>query len=148
MVVATDQFAQFAHRGQEAYSTAVRAWQDTLRSYPRIAPSTEALPAVYATVDAAFDLAERVLANQREFTKTLISVGTQTVETITKQATWFATHTAEAAKDAGHEEAEVPTRPADNATQSADQTEPASVTPVTPGAAPKRPRTPRQTGDA
>jgi hypothetical protein len=145
MVVATDQFDRLAHRGQEAFSAAIRVWEDTLRSYPRVAPSSEALAVAYSTVDAAFDLAERVLANQREFTKTLISVGT---ETITNQATWFATHTAEAAKDAGHEEAEAPARPADNAAQSADQTEPASVTPVTPDAAPKRPRTPRKTGDA
>ena len=147
MTVATDQFAKLAHRGQEAFSTALHVWQDVLRSYPRVAPSTEALPGLNATVDAAFDLAERVLAEQREFTKALISISTQTFETFTEQATRSATQTAEAAKGVGREETEAPARPTDNSARSAGETEQASASPVTPGATPKRPRASRQTDD-
>jgi hypothetical protein len=74
MTTTTDQFTQLAHRSQEAFFTAVRVWQNTLRPHPGATPSTEALPDIHPTVDRAFDLAARVLADQREFTKALASL--------------------------------------------------------------------------
>jgi hypothetical protein len=155
MTVSTDQFTQLAHRSQEAFSTAVRVWQDTLRSYPGLTPSTDALPDVHATVDAAFDFAERVLADQREFAKALVSVGTQTFETIADQATQLATQTAGATKGVAHEDVEPPTRQAEQADEPADEAtdrdepapRPKPVTPVSPAAA-RRPRTARRADDA
>jgi hypothetical protein len=171
MTAPTDQFTQLAHRGQEAFSAAVRAWQNTLRSYPGGAvPSTEALPDVDATVDAAFDLAARVLDGQREFTKALVSVATQSFKTITEQATQVADQAARAAdvrakvdahvrptepRDRWAREADVPAkadapvRPAEPRDRAASRTEPASgSTAAAPAAAPKRPRNGRRTDDA
>jgi hypothetical protein len=147
MTVATDQFTQLAHRGQEAFSAAVRAWQNTLRSYPGAIPSTEALPDVDATVDAAFDLAARVLADQREFTKALVSVATQSFKTIAEQATQIADQAARGADVRA--KADAPVRPAEPRDEAADRTEPASgPTGATQAAAPKRPRTGRRPDDA
>jgi hypothetical protein len=147
MSAPTDQFTQLAHRGQEAFSAAARAWQNTLRSYPGAAPSTEAMRDVDATVDAAFDLAARVLDGQREFTKALVSVATQSFKTITEQATQVADQAARAADVRAKVDA--PVRPAEPRDQAADRTEPASgPTGATPPAAPKRPRNGRRPDDA
>jgi hypothetical protein len=144
MTAPTDQFTQLAHRGQEAFSAAVRAWQNTLRSYPGAIPSTEALPDVDATVDAAFDLAARMLDGQREFTKALVSVTTQSFTTITEQATQVADQAARAADVPAKVDA--PVRPAEPRDQAAGRTEPASgSTAAAPAAAPKRPRDGRRT---
>jgi hypothetical protein len=144
MTAPTDQFTQLADRGQEAFSAAVRAWQNTLRSYSGAAPSTEALPTVDATVDAAFDLAGRVLDGQREFTKALVSVATQSFKTITEQDTQIADQAARAADVRAKVDA--PVRPAEPRDQAADRTEPASG--PTPAAAPTRPRNGRRPDDA
>ena len=147
MTAPTDQFTQLADRGQDAFSAAVRAWQNTLRSYSGAAPSTEALPDVDATVDAAFDLAARVLDSQREFTKALLSMATQSFKTITEQATQVADQAARAADVPGKADARV--RPAEPRDQAASRTEPASgPTGAAPAAAPKRPRNGRRPDDA
>jgi hypothetical protein len=146
MTVPTDQFTQLAHRGQEAFSAAVRAWQNTLRSYPGAAPSTEALSDVDAIVDAAFDVAARVLDGQREFTKALVSIATQSFKAITEQATQVAD---QAARAADIHKADAPVRLAEPRDQAAGRTEPASgSTRAAPAAAPKRPRNGRRTDDA
>ena len=170
MTVPTDQFTQLAHRGQEAFSAAVRAWQNTLRSYPGAALSTEALSDVDATVDAAFDVAARVLDGQREFTKALVSIATQSFKAITEQATQVVDQAARAAdarakvdarvrqaepRDEATREADVPAkadapvRLAEPRDEAAGRTEPASgPTRAAPAAAPKRPRNGRRTDDA
>ena len=170
MTVSTDQFTQLAHRGQEAFSAAVRAWQNTLLSYPGAIPSTEAMADVDATVDAAYDLAERVLADQREFTKAFVSVATQSFKTIAEQATQIADQAAREAdvrakadapvrpaepRDQATQKADVPAkadapvRPAEPRDQAANRTEPASgPTGATSAAAPKGPRNGRRTEDA
>jgi hypothetical protein len=164
----TDQFTQLAHRSQEAFSAAARAWQNTLRSYPGATPSTEAMRDINATGDAAFDLAARVLADQREFTKALVSVATMSFKTITEQATQIADQAGRGTEVHPKAHASVrPTEPADLGTPEADvrakadaparpaeqpaavRTEPASgPTGAAPAAAPKRPRDGRRTDDA
>jgi hypothetical protein len=137
-----------------------RAWQNALDSYPRATPSTEALPDVRATVEAAFDLAARVLAAQRELTKAFVSVATQTFKTIAEQVAQIADQTIWA----GHREADVsakagaPVRPAEQRDQRPGWTEPptgsngatetAGPDPATPAAAPKRPGNVRRPDDA
>jgi hypothetical protein len=147
MTVPTDQFTQLTHRGQEAFSATVRAWQNTLRSYPGAIPSTEALPDFDATVDAAFDVAARVLDGQREFTKALVSIATQSFKAITEQATQVADHAARAADVPA--KADAPVRLAEPRDQAAGRTEPASgSTRAAPAAAPKGPRNGRRADDA
>jgi hypothetical protein len=139
MTVSTDQFNQLAHRGQEAFSSAIRAWQNTLISYPAAIPSTEALADADATVDAAYDLAARLLADQREFTKALVSVATQSFTTIAEQATQIADQAAREADVPA--KADAPVRPAQPRDQAADRTEPAGApTGAVPTGAPKRQR--------
>ncbi|GEL19630.1 hypothetical protein [Pseudonocardia asaccharolytica] len=87
MTVATDQFIDLAKRSQEAVTTAVRTWADTVQTYAGTMTGTQAkLPDAHAFVDSTFDFAEKVLANQRQLAHTLFSAGTQTVEAVTDQA--------------------------------------------------------------
>lgn len=146
MTVSTDQFTQLAHRGQEAFSAAVRAWQNTLRYYPEAISSTEVLPDIDAAVDAAFDLAANVLADQREFTKALVSVATQSFMTIAEQATQIADQAARGADVRA--KADDPVRPAEARDQAADRTPASGPTGAAPAAAPKGPHNGRRTDDA
>lgn len=71
MTVPQDQFTKIAKQGQEAITGAVRTWADAVQ---RLSPAPGgAVPDVSAVVDSAFDLAERMLATQREFTKSVLS---------------------------------------------------------------------------
>lgn len=81
-----DQFAKIAQQGQEAVTGAVRTWTDAVQ---RLANQPAgALPDVSAVVDNAFDFAERLLATQREFTKSVLQT--------------FASTAGDAAGDAQH----------------------------------------------
>lgn len=71
MTLPQDQFVKLAKQGQEAITGAVRTWADAVQ---RLSPQPGgAVPDVSAVVDSAFDLAERMLATQREFTKSVLS---------------------------------------------------------------------------
>jgi hypothetical protein len=88
-----------------------------------------------------------VLADQREFTKALVSVATQSFKTIAEQATQIADQTARGADVPA--KADAPVRPAEPGDQAADRTEPAGgPTGAAPAAAPKRPSNGRRTADA
>ena len=102
MTTATDTFTRLTRTGQETALTAVRRWQDAVRAYAGATKTQEVrLPDVQAAVDVTFDLAERVLGDQREFTKALLSQGTQAYEAMTEQATHAAKASADAAKPSG-----------------------------------------------
>src|SRR5215212_1492721 len=76
MTEANEQFAELTRRGHQVFAAALRAWEDaarTLTEAVRRPPSR--LPDVRQSVDAAFDFAAQMLADQREFTKTLMTAG-------------------------------------------------------------------------
>jgi hypothetical protein len=134
MTAPTEQLVQIAHRGQEAVTTAVRTWNDALQAYAGAVTGHEPqLPDLHAAVDAAFDFAARVLADQREYTKALVAVGTQALEAVTEQAT----HAASALADATRNQPDAPST---------------AIVPVTPAPVvtvedtPKRGRAPRDAG--
>lgn len=63
-------FSRMAEQGQEAMSGAVRTWAEAVRRLS--GQPGGSTPDVSALVDDAFDFAERVLAMQREFTKSML----------------------------------------------------------------------------
>jgi hypothetical protein len=82
-----DQFAELTRRGHEVFTAAVRAWEHAARSIAEAARRPEGGPPdIQASVDAAFDFAAKMLDDQRDFTKTLMSVGSQVVATTARRA--------------------------------------------------------------
>jgi hypothetical protein len=65
-----DRISKIAQQGQEAVSGAVRTWSDSLQRLSGQAGGSAT--DVSALVDNAFDLAERLLETQRQFTKNVL----------------------------------------------------------------------------
>ena len=70
MTTPQDKIANIAKQGQEAVTGAMRTWAETVQRLAGQAGGSA--PDVSAVVDNAFDLAERLLATQREFTKNML----------------------------------------------------------------------------
>jgi hypothetical protein len=87
MTTPTDQFVDIANRSQEAVTTAVRTWADTMQSFAS-KPTTgqSQLADLSSVVDQYFDFAEKVLANQRQFAQQWASATTKATESVTEQA--------------------------------------------------------------
>src|SRR4051812_44241408 len=76
MTEPTDTFAELARRGHQVFTAAARAWEDAARSMVEAARRPgERLPDVRASLDAAFEFAAQMLAEQREFAKTVMAAG-------------------------------------------------------------------------
>jgi hypothetical protein len=72
----SDAFADLTRQGHQVFAAAVQAWQQAARSMAEAAGRPGAqVPDVAASVDAAFDFAAQMLADQRDFTRTLMSAG-------------------------------------------------------------------------
>src|SRR5690348_18441868 len=68
MTAPTDQFVDIANRGQEAVTTAVRTWTDTVQTFAsKLTAGQSPVTDLQGVVDQYFDFVEKVLANQREF---------------------------------------------------------------------------------
>ncbi len=66
MTAPTDQFVDIAKRSQEAVTTAVRTWADSVQSFTgNLTAGHAQLPDPQTVVDGYFDFAEKVLATQR-----------------------------------------------------------------------------------
>ena len=87
MTAPTDQFVDIANRSQEAVTTAVRTWADTVQSFAsKVTAGQGQLPDLSSVVDQYFDFAEKVLANQREFAQQWASATAKASEAVTEQA--------------------------------------------------------------
>jgi hypothetical protein len=87
MTAPTDQFVDIANRGQEAVTTAVRTWTDSVQSFTsKLTAGQGQLPDLQGVVEQYFDFAEKVLANQREFAQQWASAATKASEAVTEQA--------------------------------------------------------------
>jgi cell division septum initiation protein DivIVA len=87
MTAPTDQFVDLANRSQEAVTTAVRTWTDSVQSLSsRLTAGQGQLPNLQGVVDQYFDFAEKVLANQREFAQQWASAAVRVSEAVTEQA--------------------------------------------------------------
>ena len=85
MTAPTDQFVDLATRGQEAVTTAVRTWTDSVQSFASRLTAGQA-PDLQSVVEQYFDFAEKVLANQREFAQQWASAAARASEAVTEQA--------------------------------------------------------------
>jgi cell division septum initiation protein DivIVA len=87
MTAPTDQFVDIANRSQEAVTTAVHDWADTVQSLAsKVTAGPGQLPDLPSVVDTYFDFVEKVLANQREFAQQWASAATKASEAVTEQA--------------------------------------------------------------
>ena len=65
MTAPTDQFVDIANRSQEAVTTAVHDWADTVQSLAsKVAAGQSQLPNLHSVVDQYFDFAEKMLTSQ------------------------------------------------------------------------------------
>ena len=86
--IPTDKLAAIAQHGQEAISAAVETWTQTAQNYaPSFSPEAPLPTAADAhrVVKASFDLAEQLLADQRDLTVVLVDAGTQAADSIGHQ---------------------------------------------------------------
>jgi hypothetical protein len=87
MTAPTDQFVDIANRSQEAVTTAVRTWTDSVQSFAsKLTGGQGQLPDLQGVVEQYFDFAEKVLANQREFATQWATATTKASEAVTEQA--------------------------------------------------------------
>ena len=87
MTTPSDQFVDIANRSQEAVTTAVRTWADTVQSFAsKLTAGQSQLLDLSSVVDQYFDLAEKVLANQRELAQQWASATLKATEAVTEQA--------------------------------------------------------------
>jgi hypothetical protein len=87
MTAPTDQLVDFANRSQEAVTTAVRTWTDSVQSLAsRLTAGQSPLPDLTDVVEQYFDFAEKVLANQRDFAHQWASATVKATEAVTEQA--------------------------------------------------------------
>jgi hypothetical protein len=85
MTDATNPFADLTRRGQQLFASAVQAWEQATRSLAE-ARRPGGPPDVGASLEAAFDFAAQMLAEQREFAKALMSVNSQALSTAAQGA--------------------------------------------------------------
>ena len=91
MTAPTEQILDLTRRGQEAVATAVRTWADTVQGVAgSFAGGPDKLPDLRAfvdsSVDQAFDVAEKVLAAQRQLAHTVLAASAQATEALSEQA--------------------------------------------------------------
>ena len=87
MTAPTDQFVDIANRSQEAVTTAVRTWTDTVQSFAsKLTAGQSPVTDLQGVVDQYFDFAEKVLANQREFVSQWASATVKASEAVSEQA--------------------------------------------------------------
>src|SRR4051794_1713165 len=87
MTAPTDEFIEITNRSQEAVTTALRAWADTVQSFASNLTSGQSQVAdLQRVVEQYFDFAEKVLANQREFAQQWASATVKVSQAVTEQA--------------------------------------------------------------
>jgi hypothetical protein len=111
MSTATDQLSEFTSRTQDAVTSAVRTWAETVQSLTgNLADGRVALPDARAFVSRYFDVAQQVLDTQRRFAETVVAAGAQATEVVTEQAARaaqsVASHTANATETVADKAAE------------------------------------------
>lgn len=82
MTTPQEQYTDVARRGQEVMAAAVQTWAENMQKLVGTMPGGGVgVPNAEAVVDNVFNFAEQMLHNQREFTKSLLAVGTPSAST-------------------------------------------------------------------
>jgi hypothetical protein len=85
----TEQFIGIAQRSQHATTKAIQVWTDAVKSYADNISVEHPLPRpaeMHTVVNGWFDLAGQLLAEQRNYAKTLIDAGLEAAGTAADQA--------------------------------------------------------------
>lgn len=94
MTAATDEFVQLTQRSQEAVTTAVRSWTETLQHYAGSITVENPLPSTkdtVAVVDSWYDLAAQLLSEQRAVVTATVTRSHDAISSVTEQAGAFST---------------------------------------------------------
>jgi hypothetical protein len=87
MTAPTDQFVDIANRSQEAVTTAVRTWAETMQGFAStFASGPSQLPDMQRVVEQYFDLAGKILAGQRELAQQWASAAVTASDAVAGQA--------------------------------------------------------------
>lgn len=74
MTTSQETMAEAARRGQEAITSALQIWTESVQRFVPV--SDTRLRGAVEAVDSMFDFAEQLLVTQREFTKSLLAAST------------------------------------------------------------------------
>ena len=95
MTALNDQFTDITNRSQEAATTAVRSWTDSMQSFAgKMTTGQSQLPDLQGVVNQYFDFAETMLTKQREFAQQWASATASAFEGVTEKARSVATEAA------------------------------------------------------
>lgn len=87
MTMPTNPFVDTVNRNQEAATTAAHTWADAMQSFAgRLTSGQSELPDLQGVVRQYFDVAEKVLANQRQLAQQWASVTASVTRAVTEQA--------------------------------------------------------------
>jgi hypothetical protein len=88
MTAPTDQFVDMTKRSQDAFTTVARTWTDSMQSIAgAVLPADVPVPSIQPYLDGFFDLAERMLSEQRDLAHHWINAALRATEVVTEQAT-------------------------------------------------------------
>jgi hypothetical protein len=88
MTAPTDQFIDMTKRSQDAFTTVARTWADSMQSIASaVLPADVLVPSIQPYLDGFFDLAERMLSEQRDLAHHWINAALRATEVVTEQAT-------------------------------------------------------------
>ena len=88
MTAPTDHFIDMTKRSQDAFTTVARTWADSMQSIAgAVLPADVPVPSVQPYLDGFFDLAERMLSEQRDLAHHWINAALRATEVMTEQAT-------------------------------------------------------------
>ena len=85
-VVIREHFDRASRTGQEAISSAVRTWGETMQSMWGMKAGSGQTPTPEHLVDRWFDTAEEVLDAQREFVEGLLNIGKPALQAMARVA--------------------------------------------------------------
>ena len=83
-----EQFLEAVRESQQAVVDAVGAWSQTVQGFASTVPAvpgTDQLPSAEEVIDNTFDLVEKLIAGQREFTRNRLAAATPVVKQTTAE---------------------------------------------------------------
>ena len=88
MTAPTNQFIDMTKRSQDAVTTVARTWADSMQSIAgAVLPADVPVPSMQPYLDGFFDLAERMLSEQRDLAHHWLNAALRATEVVTEQAT-------------------------------------------------------------
>ncbi|WP_214369336.1 hypothetical protein [Pseudonocardia sp. H11422] len=96
-----ERFTRATRTGEEAMSTAIRGWGETMQTVLGMGTGQGAGRSPGQLIDVWFDVADGALSVQREFAKALLAAGEPVLDAMSRAAQHTAETTQEATEQAG-----------------------------------------------